>query len=65
MKHEPYLKLKGKIREKGMTYDDVADEIGLTHTALCNKINGRSDFYISEAVAIAKMLTSDMSIFMP
>ena len=65
MKHEPYNKVKGKLREKGMTYQDVADELGLSVVSVDNKINGKSDFLITEAVAVAKMLTTDIHIFLP
>lgn len=65
MKHEPYNKVKGKIREKGMTYQDVAEKLGLSLVSVSDKINGKSDFLVSEAVQVAKMLSTDIHIFLP
>lgn len=65
MKHEPYNKVKGKMREKGMTVQDVADALGLSRVSVSDKINGKSDFLITEAVAVARLLTSDLHIFLP
>jgi hypothetical protein len=47
--HEPYNKLKGALRERGMTYDDISKLLGISKATLCRKINGESDFYMSEA----------------
>ena len=47
--HEPYNKLKGALRERGMTYDDISQMLGISKATLCRKINGESDFYVSEA----------------
>lgn len=65
MKHEPYQKVKGKIRELNMTYTDVADKLGLSHASLCDKINGKSDFLVSEAILVADILSTDIRIFLP
>lgn len=65
MKHEPYNKVKGKIREKGMTYQDVAEKLGLSYVSVSDKINGKSDFLVSEAVQVAQMLSTDIHIFLP
>lgn len=47
--HQPYNRLKGAIREKELTYADVAGMLGISKATLCRKINGESDFYMSEA----------------
>lgn len=47
--HQPYNKLKGALRERGMTYDDVSRILQISKATLCRKINGDSDFYLSEA----------------
>lgn len=52
MLHEPYYKLKGKLREKNITYDELANELGISKSTLCRKICGISDFYISEVAKI-------------
>lgn len=47
--HKPYNKLKGALREREMTYSDVAKILSISKATLCRKINGDSDFYLSEA----------------
>lgn len=46
--HEPYMKLKGALRERNLTYSDIAKDLGITETAVGFKINGISDFYLRE-----------------
>ena len=65
MKHEPYNKVKGKMREMGMTYQDVAEKLGMSRVLLGDKINGKSDFLVSEAVALANILSTEINIFLP
>lgn len=48
MLHQPYNKLKGVLREKDLTYEDVSKILGISKATLCRKINGGSDFYLSE-----------------
>lgn len=50
--HKPYNKLKGSLREKGLTYSDVATTLGISETAVGLKINGKSDFYLSEVESL-------------
>lgn len=49
-------KLKGKLREKGYTYERMAKKLGLSTTTLSYKINGKSAFLISEAAQIKLIL---------
>jgi len=49
-------KLKGRIREKGNNYRNIASEIGMALTTFNNKINGYSTFDIVEASKIALIL---------
>lgn len=46
--HKPYNRFKGFLREKGLTYCDIADLLGVTPSTVSMKINGYSDFYLSE-----------------
>lgn len=46
--HEPYNKLKGGLREKDLTYLDIAKTLDISETSVNFKINGASDFYIGE-----------------
>ncbi len=48
MLHEPYNKLKGALRERNITYDAASKLLGISKATLCRKINGESDFYLSE-----------------
>lgn len=47
-----YNKLKTELKEKEISYQTLADHLGITITALSNKMNGRSDFYIYEVQKI-------------
>lgn len=52
--HPPYNKLKGVLREKELTYADIAEDIGTTETTISQKINGYSDFFMSEVTEICR-----------
>lgn len=62
-KHSPYIDFKHAIAGKGLTYKDVAKVINVTETTLMLKINGSSDFYLSEMRAICEAFSLDPSIF--
>ena len=47
--HEPYNKLKGFMRENGIIYSHIAELLGVTPTTVSQKVNGQSDFTVSEA----------------
>lgn len=49
-------KLKGKMRERGVTQADLARAIGITPQALNAKLNGRSSFTVPEAQKITEFL---------
>lgn len=49
-------KLKGVLVEKGRTYADMAEVLGISKTTVVNKLSGRSDFDINEANKIANWL---------
>ena len=50
--HKPYVKFKGWIREHGMTYATIAEFLGISRTTVALKINGQSDFLLSEIQAL-------------
>ena len=52
--HPPYDKLKGFLTERGLTYRGVASLLGISITSVGQKINGSSDFLLSEAEAIKR-----------
>lgn len=62
-KHAPYIALKRAIAGKGLIYKDVAAVIGVTETTLMLKINGSSDFYLSEMRAICEAFGFSASVF--
>ncbi|MBQ9531137.1 MAG: helix-turn-helix transcriptional regulator [Eubacterium sp.] len=49
-------KLKRKIKEKNMSYSLLSEEIGISLSALNNKLNGRSTFDIIEASKLLSIL---------
>lgn len=52
-----YGKLKGLMREKGITQTELADKIGMTVQALNAKLNGRSSFTVNEVNKICRVLS--------
>lgn len=50
------IRLREKIRLSGYKLSFVADKVGITRQALCNKINNRSDFQADEIQALYKLL---------
>lgn len=42
------VELKGRIREKGMTYRSLAPKIGMSYNTLCDKLNGHLAFDTDE-----------------
>lgn len=62
-KHAPYIAFKHAIAGMGLTYKDIARVIGVTETTLVLKINGSSDFYLSEIQAIRRAFGIDPSLF--
>ncbi len=46
--HRPYNKLKGMLREKSLTYENLGKLLGVSKATIARKINGESDFLISE-----------------
>lgn len=61
--HKPYKKLKGFLREKSLTYSDVASLLGLTTGTVSMKVNGYSDFYLSEQKALEDQYGAQGDIF--
>jgi transcriptional regulator with XRE-family HTH domain len=51
-----YLKLRGRIREKGYTQRDVANAIGKTTGTLSDKLNNKATFTMKEVDDICKLL---------
>ena len=49
-------KLKGKLVEKGKTYNDAAKHLGVTTNTFNSKINGKTRFYVEEINSLAEFL---------
>ena len=62
-KHPPYITLKRTFAAKGITYKDVAAVIKTTEATVMCKLNGSSDFYLSEVLAICAAFAIDPAIF--
>lgn len=61
--HEPYQRLKGKMREKGLNYEDISKLLSISTTAVSHKINGKSDFLLSQALAVEARVGLDVKKF--
>lgn len=61
--HKPYAKFKGWLRENGLIYKDIAELIGTSTTTVSAKINGQSDFLLSEIQIIKSKYNLKDDIF--
>ena len=46
--HKPYNKFKVWLKDNNVTYTVLGDLLGITATSVMYKINGQSDFLLSE-----------------
>lgn len=51
-----YSKLRGRIRECGLTQKQLAEAIGINKSSLSAKLNGQFAFTTNEVLAISKVL---------
>lgn len=58
-KHRELVELKGLMREKKITYQEMSEYLGMALSAFCNKINGKSVFNIVEINQICRKLGID------
>lgn len=63
MKHNPYNKLKAALREKRITYRDISCLLGISYSAVSKKINGVSDFYLSEVLCMEDSFGLNIQFF--
>ena len=61
--HPPYTAVKNALAGKGLTYKDVANVLGVTEATVQQKLNGGSDFYITEQVKLCETFHLDPSLF--
>lgn len=53
---ERFNKVKGRMREQGLTQAVVARRLGMSTQAFSNKVNGKTDFRLSELEALCSIL---------
>ena len=64
VKKMEFNKLKGRMRELGLSQEKVAKEIGITPQSFNAKLNGRSQFTLDEARKIITALSlSDPNVY--
>jgi len=61
--HQPYTKFKGWLRENGLTYADIALDLGLSESTISLKVNGQSDFFLCEIKRIQEKYHIGSDIF--
>ena len=61
--HKAYNNFKGWLRSNGLTYKDVGTLLGLSVATVSAKINGQSDFLLSEIQILRKHYNLDSDIF--
>lgn len=62
--NKPNNKLKGKLKEKGLTYKDTANLLGISITSFAQKINGQRSFTVPEVKKLSESIgLSDREIY--
>lgn len=49
--------LKSKIALKGITIDELAEQIGISKTAMYRRLNGKNSFKANEIMSMKKILS--------
>lgn len=61
--HPPYNEFKTWLKDNQITYKNLAELLGLTAASILKKINGQSDFTLSEVQLIKSKYGLDDTIF--
>lgn len=61
--HKPYNKFKLWLKDNKIVYRDLAKELGLSEAAVAFKLNGVSDFTITEIKKIVEIYNLSYDIF--
>lgn len=61
--HPPYFRFKKILKGRGITYVQLASLLNMSSGSVGDKINGFSDFYISEMEIIEEKLSIPHSVF--
>lgn len=62
-KHKPYTKFKYFLTSRNISYEDLGRLLNVTATTIKKKIDGESDFYLSEQEKICTMFQLHPNIF--
>lgn len=62
-KHAPYTAVKRWLAGHGITYKDLAEVIDCAEPTITMKLNGSSDFYITEQLLICNAFGMDPALF--
>ncbi|RXI55261.1 transcriptional regulator [Clostridium tetani] len=57
-----YRELLGELVKKGLTKKDLAKKIGVSEKTIFNKLNGKSDFTLSEIKKIRDLVCPGASL---
>lgn len=57
------LRIKGARTELGYTQDRMAELLGMSKPAYCNKENGKNEFTESEMIKMCKLLNKSLDYF--
>lgn len=61
--HEVYRKLKGYMVENGITVKDFAEVLNVKRSAIYARINGKTDFTLTEVRKLQFVFGMDISVF--
>jgi plasmid maintenance system antidote protein VapI len=65
LKHIPYEQLKEELYRRKLSYRDLSRTLGISISSVCEKINGKSDFLISETLRLEAVYLIPRSAFLP
>ncbi len=57
-----YRTLRGEMVKAGVSISNLAKQLGISEKTLRNKISGRTEFLLSEAVSIHKTIAPRLSM---
>ena len=61
--HKPYKKFKGWLKANDLTYKDISKLLNLSVQTVSAKINGQSDFLLSEILKLKETYNLNDDIF--
>ena len=61
--HKPYKKFKGWLKSNELTYKEISEVLGISVATVSAKINGQSDFLLSEIQIIKRKYHLEDEIF--